>query len=377
MDTAARAAIRRPELVSPSFSSIPQDSPTALTVTAIYRLSEAGRKASLLAGGDGRAVQHVEVRVPSNRLHLVTVTARGVARLKLRPRFELDASERVRRIDEPPVYDAPPSVEELFKEAARNHELERAYRAELTASRAKRREAELAWRGQIAGGFLADPTQRAGVHPSPSPKRCFLVTPRGRVAFDVKIDEGPGRDVPPEAYRRFRADLQATRAHRQQEVQQGLEIHTQKKQAIAAWIEEHGTPDQKARQTAGLLPVDEAVEAMTDEVFDALADRPRYVHDGVARLQAFLRQFPDYASAVVTPLDLAAPGRRAISASRAQWALLQEMQAAVPDARAELHVRELIWRRDLKAPRLKFFTIVMTQKLGPVLLRREYAAPDA
>lgn len=377
MDTATRAAIRRPELVSPSFSSIPQDAPTALAVAATYRLSEAGRKASLLAGGDGRAVQHIDIRVPSNRLHLVTVTAKGVARLKLRPRFELDASERVRRIDEPPVYEAPPSVEDLFKEAARNHELERAYRAERTASRAKRREAELAWRGQVAEGFLADPTQRAVVHPSPSPKRCFLVTPRGRVAFDVKTDEGPGRDVPPEAFRRFRADLQADRARRQQDVRDGLELHAQRQQTIAAWIDEHGTADQKARQAAGLLPSDEAVEAMTDEAFRALADRPRYVHDGVSRLQAFLRQFPQYADAVVTPLDLAAPGRRATSASRAQWSLLQELQAAVPDAKAELHVRELIWRREPKAPRLTLFTIVVTQKLGPVLLRREYAAPDA
>ena len=75
-----------------------------------------GRKASLLAGGDGHAVQRVEVPVPPNRLHLVTVNAKGVARLTLSPRFEVDPSERVRRVDAPPSYDAPPSIEELFKE---------------------------------------------------------------------------------------------------------------------------------------------------------------------------------------------------------------------------------------------------------------------
>jgi hypothetical protein len=45
------------------------------------------QEASLLAGGDGRAVQQIALHVPANRLHLVSVDKQGVARLKLRPRF--------------------------------------------------------------------------------------------------------------------------------------------------------------------------------------------------------------------------------------------------------------------------------------------------
>ena len=56
---------------------------------AIYHLSETGRKASLLAGGDGRGLQRLSVQVPTTRLHLVAVDVNGVARLKLQPRFEL------------------------------------------------------------------------------------------------------------------------------------------------------------------------------------------------------------------------------------------------------------------------------------------------
>jgi hypothetical protein len=43
-------------------SAAPATSQTAqtLTVTATYQLSEEGRKASLLAGGDGRAVQQIQ-----------------------------------------------------------------------------------------------------------------------------------------------------------------------------------------------------------------------------------------------------------------------------------------------------------------------------
>ena len=67
----------------------------SLIVTATYHLSEAGRKASLLAGGDGRALQRLSVPVPTTRLHLVAVDVDGVARLRLQPRFELTDSQTI------------------------------------------------------------------------------------------------------------------------------------------------------------------------------------------------------------------------------------------------------------------------------------------
>ena len=70
-----------------------------LTVTATYLLSEEGRKASLLAGGDGRAVQELRIEVPASRLHLVSVDANGVARLKLRPRYQSDDERGVIRLE--------------------------------------------------------------------------------------------------------------------------------------------------------------------------------------------------------------------------------------------------------------------------------------
>src|SRR5690606_14142966 len=152
--------------------------------------------------------------VPANRLHLVAVSDKGEARLKLSPRFEVDEGQRIRRIEEPPSYDAPPALDQLFKDAARNHELERAYQAERSAWRTKRRDAERTWRNEVAAAFLADPAQRAMVHPSPSPTRCVLVTSQGRVQFDAHDEDLPARDVPAEASRRFRADLQQARAHK-------------------------------------------------------------------------------------------------------------------------------------------------------------------
>src|SRR6185436_5414480 len=76
-----------------------RDTNRTLTVTATYLLSEAGRKASLLAGSDGRALQELQIQVPAHRLHLVSVDIDGVARLKLRPRYQVDGVGAVTRID--------------------------------------------------------------------------------------------------------------------------------------------------------------------------------------------------------------------------------------------------------------------------------------
>ena len=79
----------------------------------------------------------------------------------------------------------------------------------------------------------------------------------------------------------------------------------------------------------------------------------------------------------MAPTDFKSNGRRATKATAAQWARLQEMQAAVPAATVVLYVRELVWLVDPQAPRLIQYTFVVTQTVGAVPLRREYHAPDA
>src|SRR5512132_1460359 len=113
METVTRIAERQAGVVS-AMSTLGPEVARTLSVTASYVLSEHGRKASLLAGGDGHAVQRIALQVPANRLHLVSVDKQGVARLKLRPRFEMDADRGLVRIDAALLYDAPPTVEELY-----------------------------------------------------------------------------------------------------------------------------------------------------------------------------------------------------------------------------------------------------------------------
>src|ERR671923_1367421 len=159
MDTVARFEPRRSDQAAETV--LQPDPRQRLAVTATYLLSEEGRKASLLAGGNGRALQEVTIQVPTNRLHLVTVDANGRAHLKLRPRFELNAEQRVVKIDALPAYDVPPTVDDLFREAGRNHQLEHAFHAERSAERRVQRDAEQQRRDDIASAFLADPTRRA------------------------------------------------------------------------------------------------------------------------------------------------------------------------------------------------------------------------
>ncbi len=180
METAARFASRHMEPAGDALVPIPPERERALRVTVTYLLSEQGRKASLLAGGDGRAVQQITVTVPAARLHLVSVDPKGVARLKLRPSFELDAQQRVIIKDTPPTYDAPPTPDDLFREAAGTHQLERAYHLERSAEKAKHREVDVDLRTEVARAFLNDRTQRAVERPTPAPTHCFLIAEGGR-----------------------------------------------------------------------------------------------------------------------------------------------------------------------------------------------------
>jgi hypothetical protein len=346
-----------------------------LTVLAVYGLSETGRKASLIAGGDGRAHQRLSVQVPPARLHLVSVDANGIARLKLQPRFEREGDLVVRR-DGPPFYDVPPTLEDLFKAAARNYELEREYRASKSHERDRRRDADRDRRSQLATDFLADPNQRAMVHPSPTPQRCFLATATGRLTFDVAKEVGPARELPGEAYRRFRADLRARKERNVAVRAEQLALHEEKVRAIAAWVAAHGSEDQRARHAAGLFPADEAIAAMADEAFAPVADHPPYALDGAARLQEWLRATTGRQTLTVAPADLQIVGVDAPSATAGQWTVVHRLQTQLNDARVTLREHRLSWRRDTTMPSLTLYGALVTMRVGPFILRREFAVPE-
>lgn len=370
MDTTAHVAVDRSR---PQLRAV--EEAQSLKVIVVYGLSEAGRKASLLSGGDGRARQQLSIQVPSTRLHLVAVDPTGTARLKVQPRYELSESERVLRHDGPPVYDVPPTVDDLYRDAARNHELERLYFAQRQAWRGQRREADRERRATAAREFLSNVAHRAMVHPAPTPKRCFIQTATGRVMFDVTSDTGIAKEVPPEAHRRFRNDLHARRQRNRNQRAEQVVLHEQKKAAVAAWVTEHGTPDQRSRAAAGVLAFDEVIAAMTDDAFRAAANISIYERDGAPQLERYLRTVMGEPALVVAPADLHVASVDAPSATSEQWDLVSRLQSIFPDAAIKVREHRLTSRRHPAASPLVLFGVLVTRRVGPFSLRREYAVP--
>jgi hypothetical protein len=274
------------------------------------------------------------------------------------------------------MYDAPPTVDELYRAAAKNHELEAAYHAQRTALKAKRTDDDRVRRQSLAETFFADKGLRAASHPPPTPKTCYVVTERGGVLFDVSTDQGLAKDVPPEAHRRFRADQRAYQEKvRQDQIAQAA-LHEEKKQFIAEWISINGTEEEKARHASGVLPMAEAITRISDQVFAAVDTRPVYVHDGAQRLQKFIRQCTGSADVVVTPADVVARSAHAIMASAEEWAAIREIQERLPDANVVLRHHLLLSRRHQGVPSLVIIGALVTLKHGPFVLRREYIVSD-
>lgn len=348
-----------------------------LKVRAEYRLNQAGRKDSLLKGGNGQARQRVLVTLPSTRLHLVHVGKSGAARLKLRPQFKLSAEQRIVIIQGPPTYDHVPALDELLQDAARNHELERAFFGQKTTSRVVRQEAFAQFLEQTARDFLADPLRRAVAHPAPSPKMCQLVTDRGPIYFFANSGSSIVRQVPLEAHRRFHNDIRIR--HGQADIQRERDktVDGERRQMMAEWIAANGTAEQRARFAAGAMPRSEWIAAVTDLAFAALDCLPNYDADGAKTLQAFLRQLPAYASAVVTYIDYRVVTKVLTTATPIQWAWMQWVRGQVPGANAHLRERELIWNGDAQAPRHRTPTLLVTTKVGALNIRREFSMPEA
>ena len=381
MDAIAHPATRRLDsslhAVGSAAPALPVESVRTLSVSADYRLSETGRKASLLNGGNGRAEQRVKVAVPLTRLHLVHVDANGVARLKLRPQFRMSPDQRVIKIKLAPVYDQPPAVDELFQDAARNHELERTYHAQRTTAQAAKRETLEERRNQLALEFLGDPSRRAVVYPPPSKRRCQIMTDRGPLDFDVKRDMGVARQVPLEAFRRFDNDVRVRHGQGADQRTRNLARHAERQQMMREWIAVHGSRDQRERLSAGVLPFQEFVDALTDVTFRPLAHLALYPTDGAGRMQEQIRKLAGHTDVIVTPTDVSVVTRLLPTATAAQWSVVNEIRSIIPSAQVQLRERSLAWTRDPHAPKVRLVSALVTIRVGLILLRREFHVPES
>jgi hypothetical protein len=79
----------------------------------------------------------------------------------------------------------------------------------------------------------------------------------------------------------------------------------------------------------------------------------------------------------VTANDLSVVTRLLPTASAIQWSLVNEIRAILPGAQVQLRERSLAWTRDADAPKVRLVSALVTTRVGPVLLRREFHVPDS
>ena len=121
--------------------------------------------------------------------------------------------------------------------------------------------------------------------------------------------------------------------------------------------------------------MDEAMEAMADVAFAASADRPRYNPDGPERLQVLLRQRPHYSEIVIAREDVIVTNTDADTMTAPQWLIVKEFQVLFPESTVVVRVHKVSWRHDAQVGLAPAVGILVTQRVGPFTLRREFAAP--
>ena len=327
METVTRFAERQAGSVSAVSTPGPEVART-LSVTASYLLSEDGSKASLLAGGDGHAVQQIALQVPANRLHLVSVDKQGVARLKLRPRFEIDGERassastprrcttrrrRSRNSIGPPrrttSWRAPttPSASLSDRNAA------------MMTEQAARASPKLSSRTRDNAPSRIHRRRRSAATSSPTAVACCstLRQTRGsRRTFRRRRTGASGLTCGQRKSAIVRIEPRSSRCtkRRSGSSRNGLlptaprNRRSVRRLACSRWTRRlKASPTRRSRSMVGL---------------------PLYTRDGAERLQKFLRESSGLVDTVVGPSDVTVRSSHAAKATAAQWAIVQDVQAA-------------------------------------------------
>jgi hypothetical protein len=336
---------------------------------AVVQLSARGRRASLLAGGDGRALQRLHVDVPPSAVDLIRVNRRGEASLVLGPRIVALPNGRLRRLREPMLYDAPPTNEQLLVDARAVAALREAYVTQRSLAYVAAKEA-------FAQEFLQDAARRAIVHPPPTAQRCAFRTEHGVLVFR-HTDAGAAAVVPVEAHRRFRADLAERARRNQSQAARDMAIHQAKHLSMARWIEQHGSADQQSRLAAGRLSDAEMYEAIADDVFGPLQAWPRYMHDARGDLLTCYREVDASAPGDIPAAQVKVESTVVVHLSADQWSQLAAMQAAVPEAVMTVRRYRIYWsdRPARHDPHVIQFAVLVKYRLDPLTIVRSYMLP--
>lgn len=350
----------------------------AVRGTIVYQLSTAGQVASLLAGGDGRRAQTVaDVAIPAALLGLCDISADGAVTLDLSSHWP-----EARTYDAyPAVIDAPraPGTYAARRSGVQYHDAPladpiEAYVAALTAARATlaAHVAEMAERHRVArAAEVARVRERAHAILAGADLSGDTISPKQ--AEDVAHDL-PTRvlvEAAQAAADSRRRAAAVAKAAREQAAAQA------KADYLDAWLAAHGSEDQRERHAEGLLPTDELMTAVEDWAFAGLGDTPRYQRIGADDVAALFDDEPE-----VDVDDITCRAGDADEATPAQWAALKALRARlVADETATVTLRQhrCWWDRRAKSddPEVVRYGLLVRVRRGPLVLEREFEAPDA
>ena len=231
-----------------------------------YALSEVGRRASLLAGGDGRRDQSVSVEATSELLALASVAADGTASVYLAGQHDA------------PIAD--PATEVLRQSAE-----EAAQRASAEAARRTKAAHDLDRARQNIARYLADEDDI----------RCDAYSD-GEVLLDGQWLHSAG--VPADeimvvretCQRRNVEDARRRSAREAEDARRRSAREAEITASRLAWLQDHGAPDHVlGRSAAGVLPAGELTTLVTDALLpETIGDVHKYApppaseitHDG-------------------------------------------------------------------------------------------------
>lgn len=360
------------------------DAPASLTTptvrgTVTYRLSTAGQAASLLAGGDGRQQQALaDVAIPADLLGLCDITAEGAVTLDLSAHWPearvYDTPPRI--IDEPcpsgtryqpgrtcPMWHDAPVADPIASyfaalEAARAQVAQRL--VEVDAQERKSREAAIAWVRPRAHAVLAGGEA--------IPALCEGEVQLARCDEPTRVLHAAALAAQESRYRAAKA-AQAARAQAAAQA---------KADYLDAWVAAHGTDDLRERHAAQLLPTRDLMAALEDWTFADLGNVPRYARITGGDVAALF----GYDEGELVATDITCQAGDADEATAAQWAALKALRARVADdetATVTLRRHRCWWDHRAKDtdPEVVRYGLLVRCRRGPLVLEREFGAPDA
>lgn len=246
--------------------------------TIHYMLSEAGRKASLLAGGDGREQQTISGALTTENIDLFKIDAQGIARAAIgtlatnyaqgysNPPTYLAATDGPKQ-DAPPTWEQAVSAVQVAASVARSKAAEKAVAEEAAVAQER---INIAHNAAIVAewerGLLADPAARMPGNTYTGGVSHEIYT---QLRFPPYLNDILSAGFRSEMRRRKEADEAEAARGKADALKVQLAL-------VSEFVATHGTASQIQRYEATLLPSLELKELIAADLFSALAEFPRY-----------------------------------------------------------------------------------------------------